>query len=311
MNDGGKILIADDDDLFSQTTAAVLEREGHICTRVANGAAALAEMENQQFDLLVADIKMPGNQDLELVQHLQQKTSDMAIILVTGHPSFETAHRAIQLKAEAYFVKPFDVHRFVDDVHTLTGRVKRQRVLLGFQERWREWGDELLTAASVLHPSLLTTNQTGETILELSLRNLSRCVADVQELRQVFCGEIQPRAGHASSPVEAQSANTLVSSEEKAVAPHRSFSEKVSRAILPVDLQTRLQQLSRREREVLRLLLANQKPQIIARTLFISLHTVRNHLRSIFEKLSVHSQTELLTRLGQYVTYSDLQEAVS
>lgn len=312
MNDGGKLLIADDDDLFSQTTAAVLEREGHVCTRVANGAAVLEEMEIQQFDLLIADIKMPGNRELELVQRVQQKTSDLAIVLVTGHPSFETAHRAIQLKAAAYFVKPFDIHRFVDEVRVLTGRVKRQRMLLGFQERWREWGEELLTAASVLHPSVLTANQTGETMLELSLRNLSRCVADVQELRQAFCGDAQPPHAVPDSPqVEAQFANVLVAAEEKVVASHRSFREKMSRAILPAELQARLQQLSRREREVLRLLLANQKPQIIARTLFISLHTVRNHLRSIFEKLSVHSQTELLTRLGQYVTYSDLQEAVS
>src|SRR5262245_7790161 len=74
---------------------------------------------------------------------------------------------------------------------------------------------------------------------------------------------------------------------------------------LPRALQAELQQLSRREREVLRLLLANHRPQTIAKKLFISLHTVRNHLRSIFEKLAVHSQTELLTRLGRHGTYSD------
>ena len=79
---------------------------------------------------------------------------------------------------------------------------------------------------------------------------------------------------------------------------------------LPYNLQVELQQLTRREREVLRLLLTNHKPQSISKKLFISLHTVRNHLRSIFEKLAVHSQTELFTRFGRYMTYADLREVV-
>jgi DNA-binding CsgD family transcriptional regulator len=79
---------------------------------------------------------------------------------------------------------------------------------------------------------------------------------------------------------------------------------------IPAELLAGIEQLSRREREVLRLLLNNQRPRTIAQTLFISLYTVRNHLRSIFEKFAVHSQAELLTMLGQYTSYVDLQDAV-
>ncbi len=52
--------------------------------------------------------------------------------------------------------------------------------------------------------------------------------------------------------------------------------------------------LSPREREVLDQLLAHKRPPAIAKTLFISQHTVRNHLKSIFAKLGVDSQQELL-----------------
>lgn len=62
-----------------------------------------------------------------------------------------------------------------------------------------------------------------------------------------------------------------------------------------------LRQLSSREREVLRLLLANRRVPQIATRLFISQHTVRTHLKSIFRKLDVHSQSELIERLGQDV----------
>lgn len=310
MNTGGKILIADDDDLLCRTTAAVLEREGHVCTRAAHAAAALEEMETQQFDLLIADIRMPGNMELELLQALQQKTCDIPVILVTGHPSFETAFRSIQLKVAAYFVKPFDIPRFLHEVRSLIQHVERQRALLCLQGRWREWGEELLTAAAAIPSSVMTAQKTSEAMLEFSLRNLSRCIADVQELRQALCGS-QPQVVEAPAMAMAPSPQVYASPKEERAVPLRSFSENLGRAMLPEDLCAGLQQLSRREREVLRLLIANQKPQIIARTLFISLHTVRNHLRSIFDKLAVHSQTELLTRLGQFVAYRELQEAVS
>jgi DNA-binding CsgD family transcriptional regulator len=55
--------------------------------------------------------------------------------------------------------------------------------------------------------------------------------------------------------------------------------------------------LTRRERDVLALLLDGRRVSSIARTLYLSEHTVRNHLKAIFRKLGAHSQTELLDRL--------------
>jgi DNA-binding NarL/FixJ family response regulator len=55
--------------------------------------------------------------------------------------------------------------------------------------------------------------------------------------------------------------------------------------------------LSDREREVLGLLLDHKRPPAIAKALFISQHTVRNHLKSIFSKMNVSSQQELLDRI--------------
>lgn len=58
-----------------------------------------------------------------------------------------------------------------------------------------------------------------------------------------------------------------------------------------------LEALTQREREVLDALLSHQRPPQIAERLFISPHTVRNHLKSIYAKLGVHSQAELLDLL--------------
>jgi DNA-binding NarL/FixJ family response regulator len=58
-----------------------------------------------------------------------------------------------------------------------------------------------------------------------------------------------------------------------------------------------LDQLSKREREIVETLLGEGSVTGVATTLHISLHTVRNHLKSIFRKLGVHSQVELVTKL--------------
>jgi DNA-binding CsgD family transcriptional regulator len=63
---------------------------------------------------------------------------------------------------------------------------------------------------------------------------------------------------------------------------------------LPPDLAGKIADMSRRELEVLQLLLSSRRVSSIARELSISAYTVRNHLRAVFRKLDVHSQTELL-----------------
>jgi DNA-binding NarL/FixJ family response regulator len=55
--------------------------------------------------------------------------------------------------------------------------------------------------------------------------------------------------------------------------------------------------LSRREKELLRAVVAGKKPRALARTFFISVHTVRNHIKAIYRKLSVHSQGELIAKV--------------
>jgi PAS domain S-box-containing protein len=67
---------------------------------------------------------------------------------------------------------------------------------------------------------------------------------------------------------------------------------------LPADVLPALRTLSEREWEVLRRLLANRRVPVIARELCISPHTVRNHLKAIFRKLNVGSQSELIERLS-------------
>lgn len=310
MSKPGKILIADDDALFRQTIAAVLEQAGYVCSCVEDAARVLEVMAREPFDLLIAEVRMPGNGQLELIQSLQRSSVSVPVILVSGAPSLDTALSAIQLQILAYLVKPFAIDCLLTEVQRAIARADMQRRMLELQNRWRLWAEELLDGAALIEPGVVSDTLTIETMLTVSLQNLSRCIAEVQELRQVI-GTSAQLISPAAAPALARrsAADAFIPAMENLTAEVSGNGENEVMS-LPAALRAELRQLSRREREVLRLLLTNNRPQTIANKLFISLHTVRNHLRSIFEKLAVHSQTELLTRLGRYATYTDLQEVV-
>lgn len=311
MTKQGKILIADDDDVFLRTTAAVLEQAGHVCSCVENASAVMELVTSQQFDLLIVDIQIPGNAQLDMIQGLQNSFPQIPIILVTGYPSLDTALLAIRLRVLAYLVKPFEVDLLLSEVQHALVHAEMQRRMLALQNRWRTWAEELLASAATLQPKTATNILTLETTLNMTLYNLTQCITEVQELRQAI-GKSAAQTSFASAPVltRLDVPNTRIL-QAKSPVTLEPPSPKENKRTDPLDnLRAELLQLTRREREVLHLLLTNHKPQSISKKLFISLHTVRNHLRSIFEKLAVHSQTELLTRFGRYMAYADLRDVV-
>ena len=101
MPDLGRILVADDDETFLYSTADLLRREGYQCDCALDGATAAEILRSHTHDLFIADVKMPGNSDLELVKEARDVAKGIPVILVTGHPSLDTAVEAIELPANS------------------------------------------------------------------------------------------------------------------------------------------------------------------------------------------------------------------
>ena len=107
-NSLGRILIADDEKTFLAAMAQLLCNEGFECDCAEDATEVLEKLSKKTYDLLIADIKMPGNSNLELIRQLSQTAPAVSIILVTGYPSQQTAIEAVQLPVAAYLVKPVD-----------------------------------------------------------------------------------------------------------------------------------------------------------------------------------------------------------
>ena len=192
----GAVLVAEDQASLRALLVTQLSRAGFTADGAATGADAAVLLAERSFDVLLADINMPGNAELELLS--QAQSFGAAVVLMTGAPSVDTAIGALQGGALDYLKKP-------------------------------------------IAPELL-------------LQRLDSAVA-------------------------------------------KSRAAKASRTSLTGLPTADLERLSAREREVLSLLAVGMPAKEVAQSLGLSANTVRNHVKSIFVKLRVHSQVELQIRL--------------
>ena len=139
MTDLGRILIADDEETFLSSTADLLRREGYVCDCVADADAGLAQLQKEKYDLLISDIKMPGNPDLQFIQRLPEIAPGMPAILVTGYPSRNSAIQAVQLPVIAYMTKPVDFDELLAHVRAGLGKSRLRRAVAQTTRRLKYW----------------------------------------------------------------------------------------------------------------------------------------------------------------------------
>ena len=103
------ILIVDDDAGVRKMLSSVLSDEGYIVEAVDNGKKAIRACEKSVFDVALIDIMLPDMKGTELLNKLKKKQPKMVRIIITGHPSLESAMKAVNEKADGYLLKPFEV----------------------------------------------------------------------------------------------------------------------------------------------------------------------------------------------------------
>ncbi len=115
------ILIIDDEELIIKSLKKLLEKNGYSVFIAKNGQDALVMAEEESFDLIVADIRMPGLNGVETIQAIyeglgQKGLKDIPAIFITGYADEEIQRKAEALKPVAYIYKPFDIAELVDKV---------------------------------------------------------------------------------------------------------------------------------------------------------------------------------------------------
>jgi CheY-like chemotaxis protein len=175
-----QLLIADDETTFLRVTADLLRLRGYECHCVTTADEVLASLDRQPWDLLISDIRMPGNGRLELVRRLQTLGTGLPVILVTGYPSIESAIESFNLPVVGYLVKPFDYDQLLALVEKQVSRAKIRHNLQTVRQQLANWCADLEAASSLIAPE----GQRGspEPVATLVTRNLSGVAGTVSEL---------------------------------------------------------------------------------------------------------------------------------
>ena len=107
-----KILVIDDEKGIRNTLREILEYEKFKVEDAADGPSALELTKDNTFDVILCDIKMPGMDGMEVLDHLLS-TSDTPVIMISGHGNIDTAVEAIKKGAFDYIAKPLDLNRLL------------------------------------------------------------------------------------------------------------------------------------------------------------------------------------------------------
>lgn len=110
------ILLIEDDASTASSLRKVLCAEGYEVTIATRGDSGLAQAQQQSYDVVVTDLRMPGLGGLELVAQLHAAKPKQPIILMTAHGTTETAIEATKVGACDYLLKPFEADELMDMV---------------------------------------------------------------------------------------------------------------------------------------------------------------------------------------------------
>jgi two-component system response regulator HydG len=105
------VLLVEDHEATRVTLAGVVEREGCKVTSVASAGAAREKLREEEFDLVVTDMRLPDGDGMDLLTEAKRLSAGTPVILITGHGSEETAVQAMKQGAFNYLAKPIDLHR--------------------------------------------------------------------------------------------------------------------------------------------------------------------------------------------------------
>lgn len=134
-----RILVVDDEPDITSLLASLLTQEGYRVKTASNGKEGVDCFLALNPDLVITDIRMPVQSGLELLKNIREHTSDIDVIILTGHGDHATAIEALRHGAFDYFLKPLDdVEQLIDAVEKALTKLEKLRLGRMQMERLEE-----------------------------------------------------------------------------------------------------------------------------------------------------------------------------
>ena len=129
-----RVLVVEDDPLVGDGVRRALNSDGFAADLVASAEAAKSALDTESFDLVIADIGLPRQDGLQLVRSLRNRGQNIPILILTARDGLEDRVTALDLGADDYLTKPFQVPELLARCRALIRRansVASARVTFG------------------------------------------------------------------------------------------------------------------------------------------------------------------------------------
>lgn len=142
-----RLLIVDDEEIALSNLQHVMEKEGYQVTATQSGAAAVALLEKQGFDVVLTDLRMEGVDGTDVLKASRERQPQAEVIFITGYATAESAVQALKHGAFYYIAKPFrldEVRKVVAEALAKVSLRRENADLRREVERYRD-GDGIVT----------------------------------------------------------------------------------------------------------------------------------------------------------------------
>ncbi|MBI2767295.1 MAG: response regulator transcription factor [Chloroflexi bacterium] len=119
-----KILLVEDEVRLATAVRRVLEEEGHNTDWLADGGLALAKAEDEEYDIILLDVMLPGLDGYAVARSLRAQKSTVPILMLTARDAIHDRVKGLDAGADDYLVKPFALAELLARVRALGRRAK-------------------------------------------------------------------------------------------------------------------------------------------------------------------------------------------
>lgn len=117
-----RILVIDDERAIRNTLKEVLEYEKHEVDLAEDGPSGLEMFNSNSYDIVLCDIKMAKMDGIEVLQKIFETTTNIPVIMISGHGNIDTAVEAIKKGAYDFLEKPLDLNRLLITIRNATDK---------------------------------------------------------------------------------------------------------------------------------------------------------------------------------------------
>ena len=180
------ILVVDDEILIGEVISEWLQIDGYDCDCATGVEEVWKLFQQKKYDLLISDIMMPDISGIELLGLVRKQFPDLAVIMATAVDDRDTADKALQLGADGYVIKPFQMNEFLINIANI---LEKKRLTLEsnryseiLEDKVRERTAEVRNREEEIALRLITATgyrdgETGEHIKRIGLYSVAMAKA--------------------------------------------------------------------------------------------------------------------------------------